>query len=345
MPLTRLEETLAAERTRLAAVLDALPDAVWLKDRHGVYTNANPRFSALMLAAVGNAPASVIGKTDGDFLPADVATRVRQDDAEVLASGTPTIQLEWIGDDDNRRLIEKRKLAMPGPDGRSAGVLTVARDVTDAHRTETLLREQVALKSALAESRSHYKQLLDGATDAVHLLDMDGRLIEASPSFYRLLGYPPENPPPLRISDWDAQWSPDELQERIADVIKHRTVFETRHRRIDGTLIDVEVSARGIHIDGTLLLYASARDISVRKATEAALAAKVEELRDALNHIKTLRGVVPICAWCKKIRDDEGYWKQLESYVRDHTEAEFSHGICPTCAATFRDQIGSTTEK
>ena len=61
------------------------------------------------------------------------------------------------------------------------------------------------------------------------------------------------------------------------------------------------------------------------------LADKVEELRDAIEQIKTLRGIVPICGHCKQIRDDEGYWHQLEVYVRDHTEAEFSHGICPQC--------------
>ncbi len=61
------------------------------------------------------------------------------------------------------------------------------------------------------------------------------------------------------------------------------------------------------------------------------LADKIEELRQALNQIKTLRGIVPICANCKKIRDDRGYWNQVEVYVRDHTEAEFSHSICPDC--------------
>jgi sigma-B regulation protein RsbU (phosphoserine phosphatase) len=65
--------------------------------------------------------------------------------------------------------------------------------------------------------------------------------------------------------------------------------------------------------------------------TRDALAAKVEELGHALDHIKTLRGIVPICASCKKIRDDKGYWNQVEVYVRDHTEARFSHGICPEC--------------
>ena len=64
---------------------------------------------------------------------------------------------------------------------------------------------------------------------------------------------------------------------------------------------------------------------------QGALAAKVEELRQSLDQIKTLRGIVPICANCKKIRDDQGYWNQVEAYVCEHTEAEFSHGICPEC--------------
>jgi CheY-like chemotaxis protein len=63
------------------------------------------------------------------------------------------------------------------------------------------------------------------------------------------------------------------------------------------------------------------------------LADKIEEQRLALEQIKTLRGIVPICASCKKIRDDEGYWNQVEVYVMERTEAEFSHGICPECRA------------
>jgi PleD family two-component response regulator len=55
------------------------------------------------------------------------------------------------------------------------------------------------------------------------------------------------------------------------------------------------------------------------------------QLQEALANVKTLKGLLPICANCKKIRDDEGYWQQVEVYVRDHSEAEFSHGICPDC--------------
>ena len=72
---------------------------------------------------------------------------------------------------------------------------------------------------------------------------------------------------------------------------------------------------------------------------QATLKAKVEELRQALEQIKTLRGIVPICASCKKIRDDQGFWNQVEDYVRDRTEAEFSHGICPTCIETLYAEL------
>jgi hypothetical protein len=56
-----------------------------------------------------------------------------------------------------------------------------------------------------------------------------------------------------------------------------------------------------------------------------------QALRDAVSQIKTLSGLIPICASCKKIRDDKGYWNQLEAYIQQHSEAEFSHGICPDC--------------
>jgi len=61
------------------------------------------------------------------------------------------------------------------------------------------------------------------------------------------------------------------------------------------------------------------------------LAAQVRELRGALEHIKTLQGILPICMYCKKIRDSQGFWNRLEVYVTRHSGAEFSHGICPEC--------------
>ena len=58
----------------------------------------------------------------------------------------------------------------------------------------------------------------------------------------------------------------------------------------------------------------------------------IKELQKALDRVKTLSGMLPICASCKKIRDDRGYWNRIEAYIEKHSEAEFSHGICPECA-------------
>ena len=64
---------------------------------------------------------------------------------------------------------------------------------------------------------------------------------------------------------------------------------------------------------------------------QLSLAARVQQLEDALARVKQLQGLVPICSYCKKIRNDRNYWQQLESYLSDHSEAQFSHGICPEC--------------
>lgn len=81
------------------------------------------------------------------------------------------------------------------------------------------------------------------------------------------------------------------------------------------------------------LAIATARvgDIIRLKKLNQELETRTRELEQSLAEIKSLKGILPICSHCKKIRDDEGYWKQLEAYIRDHTNAEFSHGICPDC--------------
>ncbi len=73
---------------------------------------------------------------------------------------------------------------------------------------------------------------------------------------------------------------------------------------------------------------------------------RTEKLREAVSKVKTLSGFLPICASCKKIRDDKGYWNQIESYIREHSEAEFSHSICPDCAEKLYPElyIAKTTD-
>jgi len=76
-------------------------------------------------------------------------------------------------------------------------------------------------------------------------------------------------------------------------------------------------------------------DITERKRVEEERNRVVSDLKKTLSEVKTLRGFLPICSHCKKIRDDKGYWNQIESYIHKHSDAEFSHGICPECAEKY----------
>ena len=82
-----------------------------------------------------------------------------------------------------------------------------------------------------------------------------------------------------------------------------------------------------------------ARDITERKHAEEKREKLISKLHEALDNIKTLKGLLPICANCKNIRDDEGYWNQIEAYIRDRSDADFSHGICPDCAVILYSDI------
>lgn len=102
---------------------------------------------------------------------------------------------------------------------------------------------------------------------------------------------------------------------------------------VDGqTKIIVTSKRRYINEAGEYFLIGSIHDITELRSAERELKAEKERLVEALAEIKTLRGIIPICSYCKKIRDDEGYWQQIEEYVSEHSEALFSHGICRQCS-------------
>jgi len=90
------------------------------------------------------------------------------------------------------------------------------------------------------------------------------------------------------------------------------------------------------NIIGAVLVF---RDISERVQAEKAREELIAELQEALAQVKTLSGLLPICVSCKKIRNDQGYWQQVEDYIREHSEAEFSHGLCPDCARKLYPEL------
>ncbi len=102
------------------------------------------------------------------------------------------------------------------------------------------------------------------------------------------------------------------------------------HVSIDNAMSKKPITADTCEI---LRLFGSAIGyLCSRKRVENDLYETVHKLEEALHRIKTLRGLVPICCVCKKIRDDHGYWQKIEEFIQEHSEAEFSHGICPDCA-------------
>lgn len=86
------------------------------------------------------------------------------------------------------------------------------------------------------------------------------------------------------------------------------------------------------------------KNIELRETLEDKVIERTKELQEHIDHIKVLKGLLPICASCKKIRDDNGYWNQLEVYIRNHSEVQFSHSICPACAQKLYPEIFENDE-
>jgi PAS domain S-box-containing protein len=133
------------------------------------------------------------------------------------------------------------------------------------------ISERKLAEAALAEEVVRRRMLFEQANDGIAIVDLCGKLQESNPAFARMLGYTQEEMRHLHVWDWDARWTRPELLSRMADHFAVPATFETRHRRKDGSLHDVEVSACGAELGGAMLLYCVYRDITSRKAAEAAL--------------------------------------------------------------------------
>src|SRR5579859_7501444 len=134
-------------------------------------------------------------------------------------------------------------------------------------------------RARLRASEERYRSLMQTATEGIHVVDAEGNLVEASPSFYEMLGYPVGTK--LKISDWDVEFPSSEIPRMVALLLETPKSFDTRHRRKDGRVIDVEISARKVILQGRILLYNSAHDITQRKTYEAKLRESEEQYRNA----------------------------------------------------------------
>jgi len=143
-----------------------------------------------------------------------------------------------------------------------------------------ILRRQVRRKTAeLADEMSKRKILIDQSRDGIVILDQQGGVYEANQRFAQMLGYTRDEIQKLQVRDWDARFNPDQIQKMIQTVDATGDHFESRHRRKDGTIIDVELSTNAAVFSGEKLIFCVVRDTSERKKAEAQLKRFNEDLQ------------------------------------------------------------------
>ncbi|BBO77525.1 hypothetical protein DSCW_49420 [Desulfosarcina widdelii] len=192
------------------------------------------------------------------------------------------------------------------------------------------------LKKAIAQLQLSEKKLkgyFDHATDSIFIIDPDtDRILDCNIVAYEKLGYSKEEMLQLTVGDLNKKVQLNERKKLFERQISGENIcFETCHTRKDGSDFPVEVTSAMLVDEGKKVLQSIVRDISERREREEEREQLIAELKNALDEIKTLRGILPICSFCKKIRNDKGYWEQVEVYISKNSSADISHSICPEC--------------
>lgn len=195
--------------------------------------------------------------------------------------------------------------------------------------------EQKKTNEALIESEERYRVSIEHSNDGVTITRKNIHEY-ANIKFMEIFGFYDLNE--IIGKPLTAIVHPDDKDRvmRYSDLrykgLNAPTRYEFKGIKKDGTLVYIEVSVALITYKGEKAVIAFFRDITERKKIEAEREELILELQKALSQVKTLHGLLPICASCKKIKNDKGYWEQIETYISNHSEADFSHGICPECA-------------
>jgi PAS domain S-box-containing protein len=235
--------------------------------------------------------------------------------------------------DGQKRIYDIRVSNLLDYNGNTIGRIMALRDITARKRAiETIL-----------ESEEKFKFLAENMADIVWTLDMDFNADYVSPSIEKVLGFTPEE---RKQQKFEEMITPESLERIMAVLSEEIQRDDTEDSNPDRSIIlDVEyyhkngstvwmeniVKAIRDQTGSAVGMYGSSRNITDRKKAEADLLLEKGKLQEAILEIKKLSGMLPICSHCKNIRDDKGYWNQIENYIEKHSEAEFSHGLCPKC--------------
>ncbi len=158
------------------------------------------------------------------------------------------------------------------------------------------------------------------------------RIVDANRAALDFYGYSFDTMLTKRIPDLNI--TPEkEIEEEIERAVAlGRSYYVYKHQLTSGELRDVEIYANPIVIHDKKYSFAIVHDITKHKKADEERESLIIELQSALDEIKDLRGILPICSYCKKVRDDNGFWSKVEEYIQKHSQIDFSHSICPECA-------------
>ncbi len=218
-------------------------------------------------------------------------------------------------------------------------MLLIQNTLTLMNRTSRELAAKVIehkkVSEELSQSRATLESIFDNAIPLC-ITDKDYQIIRANEAYYNVFGDSPQQSVRQKCFDSRPGKSCHTEECPLARIIQgdSEVICDTVKQDDNDREKTFIVTARPF-LDAdkkTIGIVESFQDISDRKLAENAKNELIEELQAALEEVNLLSGFLPICASCKKIRDDKGYWNQIESYLRSHSGLEFSHGICPDCA-------------
>jgi PAS domain S-box-containing protein len=248
------EMALAASEAKSRAILSMIPELMFRVGRDLVYREfiTQPKDFAMALQNVNSTGRSML-----EILPADIAERHISYLQKALQTGELQFYEHKIQDGDRFYDEEVRVIKINEDE-----VLFMIRDISDRKRAE----------ASLARELSRSKMLFNTSLDGLFVLDLQGKVIEVNQSFADMLGYQIDEIMRLSIYDIDARWTEEELNRGVEEFSQDKRVkFETSHRRKDGSLCTVEISASSVDWAGETVQFAICRDITVRKQAELQL--------------------------------------------------------------------------
>ncbi len=243
--------------------------------------------------------------------------------SKAMASGKKQEEVvNWIKFDGSSFHARNKTFPLYGKNGEIIGFHELVEDVTEKKLfDEKLLNEKNFLNS-----------LIKSLPGVMYLFDAAGRFLMWNDTFEKVTGFSDAEIKKMHPLDFIAPDDKDKVYKAIEKSFKEKhAVVDAKLFSKDGLEIPYHFTGISFTDNGSNYLVGMGVDISERIIAEEEKENLIIKLQDALSKVKLLSGFLPICASCKKIRDDNGYWKQIESYIREHSEAEFTHSICPEC--------------